>query len=569
MRSWLSEIVLALRWLRRRPGLAATAITSLALGIGANAPVFSLVDTLLLRPLPVLRPEELVRVLREKEGVRSDVSAPDFRDLVGMQDVFGRLIASAPFTFSVRAGDATERVQGELVSPDYFEVLGAPLSRGRGFLAPEGSAPVPVVVISDRLFRARFDAAPDVLGRLIRVNGLDLTIVGVAAPGFHGFAIAPESELWAPLPMLPTLWPSVVDFFERRDQPGPAVLGRLRPGVGLEAARQAIASCARALAEAHPDTHGKGTTLRLVPFEETRLSDRGPVVSYLAIVAGVTGIAFFIACVNVAGLKFSDLAGRQGEVAIRRALGASPARLARQLLTENLVLYLPSFVLSWWVAVVGIQLLRRLRLFRIALGEIDLRLDSRALVAALAVTLLGAVLGSLVLVFACRRVGLAGRSGLLAERGRLRFGLVVVQVALSSLLLVGAGLVGRTLLDVYSIDPGFRTADVLFASVDLQSLELRYDETRARGFYRDVLARVEALSGVRSAAWSADTPFERFTILTLFVPEGAIPAGREPDWIQSDADIVSPGFSGRWGSRSCADGTSPITTTRARPASWS
>lgn len=541
MHSWQHEATVALRWVRRRPGLTATAVASLALGIGANAAVFSLVDALVLRPLPISDAGSLVRLQSQRNGERGDLSAPDYRDLDDMQDVLTALLASAQFTFSVRAGDATQRVDGELVSYGYFEVLGVALAKGRGFLPSENDAPAAVAVISDRLFRSRFNGDPAILGRLIRVNGRDLTLVGVAPPGFHGFALSPESDLWAPLSMLPTLWPSVVEFFERRDQPGPIVLGRLRPGVGLRQTEAALAVYGRALERAHPDAD-KGMTLVAVPFADTRLSDPGTVVSYLGIVAGVTAMVFLIACVNVAGLRFSDLSAREGEVAIRRALGASRMRMWRQFLMENLVLYLPAFAASLLVAVGGIDLLRRLNLFRIALAEIDLRLDWRVVGAGLVVALAGAILGSLILSVASRHFVLGGRSGPLSNRDRLRGGLVVVQVALSSVLLVGAGLLARTLQRVYAIDPGFRTAKVLFASVDLQSMEFRYDETRARGFYRDVLERVESLPGVRSAAWSADTPFERFTIITLFVPADRVTSAGEPDWIQADADIVTPGF---------------------------
>ncbi len=251
------------------------------------------------------------------------------------------------------------------------------------------------------------------------MNGRDLTIVGVAPPGFHGFVLSPESDLWAPLSLLPSLWPSVVEFFERRDQPGPVVLGRLRPDIGLQAADGALESYARSLEEAHPDTNN-GTTLRAVAFTETRLSDRTAVVSYLGIVAGVAAMVFLLACVNVAGLKFSDLSARQGEVAIRKALGASSARMARQFLVENLVLYVPSFAASLWVADAGIHILRRLSLFRISLAEVELRLDWRVVLAGLLVTFAGAILGSVILVFDSRRFELGGSSGRVAERSAAR-----------------------------------------------------------------------------------------------------------------------------------------------------
>jgi predicted permease len=533
---------LALRWLSRRRGLAAAAVVSLALGIGANAAVFSLIDAFLFRPFPVEKSEELVWVGSGREDDPRGVSTPDFEDLRRMQNVFTDLAAHTDFTFSVRVREETERLQGDMVTSSFFDVLGVEPQPGRGFLRSEEETRAPVAIVSHRLWESRFARDPRVLGQSIRVNGRDLTVVGVAPEGFRGITLERPVDLWIPLSLLPELWPGFADFYSPRDQPALGALGRLKPGTSLSNADAAMKSYARALEQTYPDSN-QGATAILTPFSENRLSDPdsgNSTRSYLGIVLGVVAIVFLIAVTNVAGLRMVDLQDRESELSLRRALGASRVRITRQFFVENLLLYALAFAASLFVAQVSIRLLERLTLFRIALRDLDLRLDSRVLVAALAVALAGASLGSVVAALADGRVDLAS-TRIVGRKGRSRGVFLVVQVALSLTLLVGAGLLARTLAKAYAIDPGFRTDEVLFVSVELSSLEFRYDETRARRFYAEVLDRVRALPGVRGAAWSADTPFERFTILTRFVPEEAA-SGEKPDFVQTDADIVTPEY---------------------------
>jgi predicted permease len=530
---------LALRWLSRRRGLAAAAIASLALGIGANAAVFSLIDAFLFRPFPVERSSELYYVGSGREREPGGISGADFEDLRRVQEVFSDFAAHAQFTFSVRTGESTERLQGDLVTSSFFDVLGVSPRPGRNFVRGEEESRAKVAIISHRLWEGRYQRDPAVLGRAIRVNGRDLTVVGVAPENFRGIAIERPIDLWLPLTLLPELWPGVVDFFGPRDQPSLSALGRLRPGVSPEEAKTAFETYARALEQSYPETNA-GTTAILVPFSERRLDDRESAHSYLGIVLGVVGIVFLIAVTNVAGLKLVDLQDRESELSLRRALGASRARIVRQFLVENALLYSIAFSASLFVAWASMRLLERLNLFRIALSDLDLRLDARVLLAALALTLAGAILGSFAASLADQRLSL-GSTRIVGKGSRARGGYLVVQVALSCALLVGAGLLARTLSKVYAIDPGFRTDHLLFVSVELSSIEFRYDETRARRFYANVLERVKGIAGVRGAAWSADTPFERMTLLTFFLPE-EIPLAEPPNWIQEDCDIVTPGY---------------------------
>jgi predicted permease len=515
---------------------------SLALGIGANAAVFSLIDAFLFRPFPIDKSEELFWVGSGRERDPSGVSGPDFEDLRRAQRVFSEFAAHADFTFSVRIGEATERLQGDLVTSSFFDVLGVAPRPGRNFLRSEEEARAPVAIVSHRLWESRFERDPDVLGKVVRVNGRDLTIVGVVPEGFRGITIERPIDLWIPLVLLPDLWPGDVEFFELRDQPALGVVGRLKPGVSLEKADAAMKAYARALEQSYPNTN-TGTSAVLTRFSENRLRDpdaRDSTRTYLGIVLGVVAVVFLIAVTNVAGLKLVDLQDRESELSLRRALGASRARIARQFLVENALLYAVAFAASLFVAWISIRLLERLSLFRIALSDLDLRLDARALLAALGVALMGAIFGSAVASLADRRSNF-GSSRIVGTGIRARGGILVIQVALSLALLVGAGLLARTLSKAYAIDPGFRTDEVLFVSVELSSLEFRYDETRARQFYADVLERVEAIAGVRSAAWSVDTPLERMTLLTFFLPE-EVPLLDPPNWIQEDCDIVTPDY---------------------------
>ncbi|MGH9336801.1 MAG: ABC transporter permease, partial [Vicinamibacteria bacterium] len=403
--------------------------------------VFSLIDALLFRPFPIERPEDLVSLGSGREEDPSGVSWPDFDDLRRIQEPLSGLAAHAAFTFSVRAPfkeASTERLGGALVSSNYFDVLGVVPRNGRGFLEAEDEKPTPVAIVSHRLWRSRFGEDPGVLGKILRVNGHDLTIVGVAPPGFHGTSVDQKSELWVPLAMLPELWPGMMEFFAPRDQAALGVIGRLKPGLSLEKAEAAMKAHAKALEQAYPDTN-TGATATLAPLSETRLQERDSTVSYLLIVLGIVAMVFLIAVTNVAGLRLIDLKDRETEIALRRAIGASVARLWRQFLVENLLIYSAAFAMSLVVAFGTIHVLERLSLFRMALSDVDLRLDPRALGAALAVALAGALAGSLVPLVASRSVSLSEKSGRLASGGaRLRGGFLVAQFELSSALLVGA-----------------------------------------------------------------------------------------------------------------------------------
>ena len=543
----LQDFRSALRWIARRPGLAFVSVASLGLGIGANVAVFSVIDAFLFRPFPVSEPERLGVVMsRTAEGELRHVSAPDYFDFVESSSDRFPLAARMQFTFSVRVGEVTERLDGEFVSSSYFDVLGVPPALGRGFSADEDAAPVPVVVISHRLWLTRFQEARDVLGRTLRLNGRDLTIVGVAPAGFRGVTLPAEKDLWVPFPMIETLWPSALKFLQNRERQTVTVYTRLAPGVSLEEARAVFNAHAAALAVAYPETN-QGRSATVLPFQETRLSGRSGVTYYLGLVLGVVGFVLLIACANVSGLRIVELSAREGELATRRALGAGRFGLARLVLVESALLYLLALAVSFFVAEGLLLLFRRVEVFSMSLAELEPTVDLRVFAGAFLLTVVVGLLSSLTPVLQARSSLLPGQAARAASlsagvgRNRLRAGLVVLQVALSLSLLVGTGLIGRTLSSVYGVDPGYRLEDILSISMDLDDIEFRYgDDDRTRAMYRDALERVRALPGVRSAAWSASIPFGRI-IRSLVVPEGT-PTEGEPDWIEVDSDIVTPGF---------------------------
>ena len=469
----LQDLRWALRWIARRPGLASVAVASLGLGIGANVAVFSVIDAFLFRPFPVSEPERLGVVMsRTAEGELRHVSAPDYFDFVESGSDRFPLVARMQFTFSVRVGEVTERLDVELVSSSYFDVLGVRPVLGRGFSAGEGAAPVPVAVISHRLWRTRFEEAPSVLGHTLRLNGRDLMIVGVAPAGFRGVSLPAESDLWVPLPMVETLFPRVLPYYENRGQQSIVVYTRLAPGASLEEARAYFNVQAATLAEAYPETN-EARSATVLPFQETRLSGRSGIRSYLGLVLGVVGFVLLIACANVSGLRLVELSDREGELATRRALGAGRLGLARLVLMESALLYLLALAVSFFVAEGLLLLFRRVEVFSMLLAELEPTVDLRVFAGAFLVTVVVGLLSSLAAVHqglqarssvlpgqAGRAVSLSGGAG----RNRLRAGLVVLQVALSSSLLVGTGLIARTLSSVYGVDPGYRLEDVLFVS---------------------------------------------------------------------------------------------------------
>jgi predicted permease len=492
--TWLEDtrkdVALALRSLRRNPGFAAAAIVTLALGIGANTAIFSLTDQILLQPLPVPRPHELVML--DSPGMyqgstrgQQTFSEPMFRGLRGASaPVLSGMFARFGTGASVSTDGDAARVRIEAVSGDYFRTLGIDPTIGRVLGPDDDRTPDghPVVVLSHAYWQNRFGGDPGVVGRSLRVNGFPMTIVGVAAPGFSGFDLGRPADLFAPLMMdsaLTPTWKGLNDWRERWLH----VSGRLLPGVTPERVAAVLEVTYRGLLEedfktvrARFSLEGRaeflGKPLEVLPAAKGRSQLRTDFSSPLLALMAMVAVVLLIACVNVANLLMARASTQQQEVAVRLALGAGRFRLVRQRLTESLVLAGAGTLAGLAFAASATRLLIGM-LPEDAGGSalsaaVDVRVVGFAVALAL-VTAIGFGLGPALRATGSRTAALRPGTGRVlggGKRTRLLRVLVVGQVALSLLLVAGAGLFARSLYNLRSIDPGFITDRLLQLRVD-------------------------------------------------------------------------------------------------------
>lgn len=553
------------RSLMRSPGFTSAAVLSLALGIGANAAIFSMLDAVFLRRFPVEKPEQLVTVQsRSPEGKEFGLSYPDYVDYQEKQEVFAGILAHTRTSFSISGEGYAEQVSGDVVSGNYFTILGVSMPLGRGFATEEIDAPgaVPTIVISHALWRRHFGGASSVLESAIEINGKSFTIIGIAPLGFDGLSLGSAADIWIPRATLDSIMPSWFRDLElstqRAARDTTSVVGRLKTGVGLAQARAAMDTYARQLALAYPDTN-LGWTVRLRALSRDRLpQDRiRAVMSFGMILLTIVGLVLFIACTNVATLLLVRGLRRQRETAVRYAIGANRTQIVRWLLTESMLLYSAGFAMSIPIAVWSIVSLELLPLFSwtelplpVSGGgaSFDLRFDHRVLAFAALATLVASVLFGLAPALRGSRYDVRAaieNESVRSSAGSARFSaqswLLACQLVVCVVLLMGAGLFGRTLINAYAIDPGFRAENVVIASVDLNSMEARYDAVRGMSFYREVLERVVGLPGVRSATWGADVPLARRRVIIQFVPDDRATV-EDSDWTVTDCDIVGPDY---------------------------
>ena len=481
-----------LRMLGRSPGFTAVAVLTLALGIGANASIFTFLDVLFLRPLPVERPDRLI-------AVGAAVSLPTIRDVAGRADALSGVTAFGGVTATLDDGRSTSQASGQLATCNYFEVLGVRAARGRLFGPAEDRVPGehPVLVLSHTAWSERFGSDPGVVGSTVRVNGHPFTVLGVAPAGFRGTVLGTDPEFWAPMMSYREIVPGW-EFPEERREVWLGAVGRLADGVDLATARAQVGTIEAQLMQEYPATLAAGA-LRLAPVgsgSQLR-SSLMPVVSVL--LATVLFI-LLIACANLGNLMLARATARQREIGIRMAMGASRGRLVRQLLTESLLLSAlggaAGLLVASWCNDLGAAYLLR------GTNGVEFGLDGRVLLFTLGACLLAATLFGLVpalltsrpeLVSTLRQDSLSG-----AGRNRLRGLLVVAQVAISLLLLVGAGLFLRSLRAQQAVDPGFDTENLLTFRV--RPAADRYDPAAARRFYADLQERVGRLPGVESVS---------------------------------------------------------------------
>ncbi len=538
-----SDVVFALRQLARSPGFTSIALLTLALGIAANVTIFTVVDSVLLRPLPGIRaPERVVEV------TSFTVSYPSYRDF---REVAGPLESVAAFSSrsaGVRIGEVTHIERAAVVSGNYFTVLGAGAHRGRLLTDGDETSGEPVVVVSHRFWRGVLGGDDDVIGSAIRVNGSPATIVGIAAEVFGGTRLASVPSIWLPITAWPLMAPSNQRGFsvDERGWSWLTMVARLAPGATTEQAEAVLTASARRQLEQHPRETRSNTNMTVAPAAAAAVGFRAheAISRFMLVLMAVVGLVLLVACSNVANLLLARSESRRREIAVRLAIGAGRGRLTRQLITEAMVLAFIAGGFALLVAWAASTLMARVTLpGGIELSSVRLAPDARVLGFALALATATALLFGVVPALQATRADLVsdlkdGARGASTGRSRLRSSLLVAQVAISLVLLVGAGLFVRGLQRALSTDLGFRTDGVALATVNPGLVQ--FDVERTLSFAETSLERVRALPGVRAAAWSVLVPLTPGSYSETASLDGYVPAPDEQ--VELNINVVSDGY---------------------------
>jgi predicted permease len=530
-----NDVRYGVRMLLKHKGFTLVAVLSLALGIGANTAIFSLIDTALLKSLPVRDPEQLYLVAHAGErGVTEANNFPFYEQLRDHNQSFAGLLAFNPNQWKVTAGSETEIVAGQVVTGNYFSVLGVNALLGRT-LTPEDdrvSQGSPVAVISHSYWQRRFGKDPAVLGKTITINLTPFTIIGVTPPEFFGLQIGRSADISVPMAMH-SLVGSGANLSERKFWWDLTILGRLRPGIKLEQAQAELDLLQQQFldeAGIRPDRRKDSFAhVELVPAHNGLAELRKQFSSPLQVLMGMVGIVLLIACANVANLLLARATVRQKEISIRLALGASRLRLIRQLLTESLLLALLGGGLGFFFAYWGAQFLLSFIPPRGAPLTLQFNPDARILGFTAAISLLTGILFGLAPAWRATRVQLNAalkdkthNLGGGQTRFRLGKGLIVSQIALSLLLLVGAGLFVRSLQKLRRVETGFNNWDqILLFSIDCYGTA--YKGPKLSALHQELLEKMNALPGVRSASLSTATPIRGGVDATRIFISGAVP----------------------------------------------
>ncbi len=521
MKNLLYDLRFGLRVLRKNPGFTAVAVLTLALGIGANTAIFSVVNSVVLAPLPYPEPDRLVTLwFRANQLGRFPMTQGHFAFLREEKQSFENLAAYTPAFFTLTGEGEAERMRGAIVSHEFLPTLGIEPMHGRSFL-PEEDTPNNnlVTLLSYGLWQRKFGGAPDIIGKSLQLSGRAFTVIGIMPLGFN---FPSDAEIWTPIGVDPA---QINSYYLR-------TLGRLKPGVSIEAAKAETDELGHRFALSRPDVHPDGADFNtlVTPLKEEMVGDVQPA---LLVLLGAVGFVLLIACANVANLLLARSTGRAREIAVRGALGAGRWRVARQLITESLLLAMLGGFTGLLIAVWAVGLLRGLPLDEIP--RIDrLAIDLRVLAFTFAAMLVTGALFGLAPVVRALRLSLietlkegARGGGLSFSTSRTHGLLVAAQFALSLLLLAGAGLLLKSFGLLLQVDPGFRPESVLTVQLSLPGSTYPEPE-RVRQFYADLRGRVASLPQVTSAGLVGILPFSSRETQDSFTVEG-----RESEYRQS------------------------------------
>jgi predicted permease len=560
--SILADVRFALRWLVRSPAFTAVAVASLAIGIGFNTGLFAIVDAVLLRPLPVAQADRLVDIYTSTSGTSGaqrfgTSSYPDYLDLKAQNQVFDEVVGYSPMFGALNLGDRSRLTLGEIVTGNYFRALGVTAALGRTLLPEDDEPSAPrVAMISHRYWGRELGANPAVVGSTLKLRGTRYTIVGVTRRGFNGMTSVLSPDLWVPISaamevepvgmheVLPS--PTGTGRLDRRGDRWLFMKGRLKAGVSVEQARANL-DLLMARLEAENPISNKDQRIAVKATSEIRFHPAAdPVIVPIAVgLMLVVGLVLLIACANVASMLLARASGRQKEIGVRLALGATPRRLMRQLVTESLVMSVlgaaVGIVLAWWAtrAIGSLELPVPIPL------ALDFRIDARVLVFTILATTAAGLLAGLIPAFRAARPSLVAElrgetphSRVAGRRWTLRDALVAGQMAITAVLLVLAALLTRSLINAQNAAVGFPVDRLALTTVDTDMV--RYPEDESRQFFDQALARISAIPGVEAAALATRPPFSvNYNRWSIWI-EGRHRVGEPGDLVE--VTTVSPDY---------------------------
>jgi len=540
METLIRDIRYAARGLLKQPVFTAIVLLTLGLGIGASTAIFSVVNSVLLRNLPYRQPDRIVAIqeLSEK-GTRVQVTSANFLDWRAQNTVFEHLAAIRVTTSNLALADYAERIDIAQTSANFFEVFGVTPTYGRFFIpTDEQAGHEPVVILSDGLWRSRFGSDPGLVGKPIKLDGRNYTVIGIAPPRFQ---YPDKTEAWLPpLKLVPELFPDQ-DVTQTRGMGYLAAVGLLKPGVSLPQAAAEMETITSRLRQQYPESNNNRFN-KVVSLHRHLVGDTD---TMLWLLLGAVTFVLLIACANVANLLLANAASRQKEIAIRTALGASRFRVVRQLFTESALLALAGGAVGLLLSVWGVPLITKL-LPREFPRLDEIQIDWRVLGFTLAASVLTGLLFGLAPVFHLTRFGVhdamkesSHGAGGSVHRSRLRHALIVAEVALSVVLLAGAGLLFRSFLQLQSVNAGFTPEQVLTARLSPSGEKFKTDSDYIK-YYENVLARIGALPGVREAGVINTLPLQKGPTFRFRV-EGRAPLPIDK-WPPANYRSVSPNY---------------------------